>query len=399
MKKYIDETFEKLTPVRSDEEIFSYVLRRSEKMDSVNEKPRLRFKKAAVAACAAFCTVVLGITAAAAAGILDFDRAFGRMVSAESAELGENLLCEAENFNYTVSDSDYKIKLNGITGSASEVMVNLEISRADGAPLIESFSNRYDSRYGISGHDNILVYPNADDSYNRNIGGGGSYTVNNQGNVEVICRLGSSELNAYSLKNKKIRIEGAKLFPIDLYYEHIDPLSDGTNIENGELKYFKGNKQVAVDTSSVHYLDLSWSAEFVYIPSEIALKTIRKGYYSLDDVKLMAVYAENEKQLTDIKFHGLELTSTHMTIEGKLTDGVGELCFTDNEVYLIRKDGSRTMVIMDSGSFDSHGNFSCTFRYCSDFSENEDGSFFADYIAVDLTSIRSVEINGSVYKL
>ena len=58
-----------------------------------------------------------------------------------------------------------------------------------------------------------------------------------------------------------------------------------------------------------------------------------------------------------------------------------------------------TMVIMNGGSFDSHGKFSCTFRYCSDFRENQDGSFFADYIAVDLTNVKAIEINGSVYKL
>ena len=66
MKKYIDRAFEKLTPVRSDEEIISYVLRRSEKMNSRNEKPKIRFGKASVAACAVLCTAVLAITGAAA---------------------------------------------------------------------------------------------------------------------------------------------------------------------------------------------------------------------------------------------------------------------------------------------------------------------------------------------
>lgn len=397
MKKYIDEAFEKLTPVRSDEEIFSRVLRRAENLNSSKKRKRISLKKTAVAICAALGTVTLGITGAAAVGVIDFDTLFGRFITAESGELGENLLCRAENFNYTVSDSNYKIELNGITGSAADVLVNLEISRTDGTPVIDSFVNPYDPRYGVDGHDDSCVYPDKAIDYTHNIGGGGSYTVNDEGNVEAVFSLGSTELNSYPLKDKKIRIEGAKIYPIEPYFDHIDPLCNGTRVENGKVLYFKNNQYVPVDTSSVHYLDLSWTAEFEYVPSEIALETIRKGYYALDDVKLMVAYADEGISEQKVEFHGMELTSTHMTIEGKLPSG--DLCFADNEIYLIKKNGDRIRMIMKSGSQDGHGKFSYTLRYCTGYKENADGSFFADFIAVDLTQVKAVEINGTVYKL
>ena len=408
MKNEIKNAFEKITPTRSNDDVLSYVLRRSNDMENMTSKKKISFKKPVIAICAAATAATLGVTGAAAAGLFSFDDIFGSRIKAENADLGEALMCSAENFIYTVSDDDYKIELNGISGSATEIIANLEISRVDGTPVVDSFVNEYDPEDGLHAHEECLITSGDMADYERYLDGTGKYSINEEGNIEAVYVIGSTEIDGMSAANETIEISGTKLYPIDKYFDYLIEENGGTySFHNGELKYYKNNteNEIKLDTSSVHYLDLFWSAEFTYVPSEVALKTIKETYPTDKkfDITLVSVDENNETSefIGTIDIRNSLLTSTYATIEFDMEYDVpdGSFPFPDfEEVYLVRSDGSKTRMILHSGHGPYKGEFVATMRYCSYYKENEDGSFFADFIAVDLTDAVGIEINGKLYK-
>ncbi len=406
MKDDIKNVFEKITPVRSNDEVLSYVLRRSNDMKNMTSKKKISFKKPAIAICAAAAAATLGVTGAAAAGLFSFDDIFGSRIKAENADLGEALMCSVENFTYTVSDDDYKIELNGISGSATEIIANLEISRVDGMPVVDSFVNEYDPEDGLHAHEEWLIKSGDMKDYERYLGGTGKYSINEEGNIEAVYVIGNTEIDGISAANETIEISGARLYPIDKYFNYLIEENGGTySFHNGEVKYYKNNTQneIELDTSSVHYLDLFWSAEFTYVPSEEALKTIRK-VYSTDgkiDTTLVSVDENNETSefIGTIDICNVLLTSTYATIDFNTDYNTpdGSFPLPDfEEVYLVRSNGSKTLMAFDSGYTTRNGEYITTLRYCSYLKENEDGSFFIDHIAVDLTDAVGIEFNGKL---
>ncbi len=409
MKTDVKNAFEKITPVRSNDEILSYVLRRSNDMENLNSKKKISFKRPVIAVAAAAITATLCITGAAAAGIFSFDEIFGNRIKAESADLGEALMCSAENFTYTISDDDYKISLNGISGSSQEIIANIEISRVDGTPVTDYFVNEYNPKDGIYGHeDNLVTYKPND--YERRMDGTGKYKINDEGNIEIVYVIGKTNIDSPPLSDEKIILHGAKIFPTDAYF---DFLCEDNNalawFENGELLYYMNgtDQTVEIDTSPVHYLDLFWSAEFTYAPSEEALKTISRSYFSEEDrLSCKAhLYDENHNK-TDldctVKFIDMKLTSTNaifsFDMEYKELEN-GDIPFPDIEkAYLVRKDGSKILMMMHSGEGANHVEYSFTYKYCSRYEEVEGGGVFIDHIAVDLTDAVGVEINGKLYE-
>lgn len=409
MKNDIKNAFEKITPPRSNDEILSYVLRRSKDMEKMTDRKKISFKKPLIAITAAVVTAALGVTGAAAAGLFSFDDIFGSRIKAENADLGDALMCKAENFTYTVSDNDYKIELNGISGSSNEIIANIEISRTDGTPVVDSFVNEYNPDYAIHSHEDCLVAykPNYNE---QRLNGTGKYKINDEGNIEIVYVIGQTGIGSAPVANEKITLHGAKLYPIEPY---LDFLYEDNNalarFENGELLYYENNSTnlVEIDTSSVHYLDLFWSAEFIYVPSEEALKTVAKSYFGEED-RLVCngyLYDENFNKVeyeTIIKFIDMKLTSTSATISFDMdyeTTENGDIPFPDIEkAYLVRKDGSKVLMMIHSGGGAYTTGFSYTYRYCSSYKDNGDGSFFADYIAVDLSDAKGIEINGKLYE-
>lgn len=409
MNNDIKNAFEKITPVRSNDEILSYVLRRSNDMKNMTSKKKIRFKKPVTAICAAIITATLCVTGAAAAGLFSFDDIFGSRIKSENTELGEALMCKAENFTYTVSDDDYKIELNGISGSSHEIIANIEISRADGTPVVDYFVNEYNPKDGIYGHeDNLVAYkPNYNE---RRMGGTGKYKINDEGNIEIVYVIGNTDIDSVPVANEKIILHGAKIYPTDTYFNYLYEDNNALAwFENGELVYYKNgtDESVVIDTSPVHYLDLFWSAEFTYVPSEKALKTVSRSYFSEEDrLPCKAhLYDENHNKIDldcTVKFLDMKVTSTYATfsfdMEYKELEN-GDIPFPDIEkAYLVRKDGSKILMMMDSGQGANNAEYSFTYKYCSRYEEIEGGGVFIDHIAVDLTNAVGVEINGKLYE-
>ncbi|MBO5377919.1 MAG: hypothetical protein J6A41_05985 [Ruminiclostridium sp.] len=409
MKNDIVNAFEKITPARSNDEVLSYVLRRSNDMENITKKKKISFRKPVTAIIAAAVTATLCVTGAAAAGLFSFDDIFGNRIKAENAELGEALMCSADNFTYTVSDDDYKIELNGISGSSQEIIANIEISRVDGTPATDYFVNEYNPDDGIYSHeDNLVAYkPNYNE---RHMGGTGKYKINDEGNIEIVYVIGRTNIDSPPLSGEKIILHGAKIYPTDAYFDFLCEDNNAVAwFEKGELIYYKNctDNIIEIDTSPVHYLDLFWSAEFTYVPSNEALKTISRSYFGEEDrLPCKAhLYDENHNR-TDldctVKFIDMKLTSTCATVsfnmEYKELEN-GDIPFPDIEkAYLVRKDGSKILMIMDSGEGANYAEYTFTYKYCSRYEELESGGAFIDHIAVDLTDAVGIEINGKLYE-
>ncbi|MBQ8841342.1 MAG: hypothetical protein IJZ65_01770, partial [Ruminiclostridium sp.] len=70
----------------------------------MENKKRKTMKKPLVAFCAVIAVLSLGVTAAAATGIIDFNNIFGRIIRTEDEVLGNSLIGNAENVEWTTSD-------------------------------------------------------------------------------------------------------------------------------------------------------------------------------------------------------------------------------------------------------------------------------------------------------
>jgi len=410
MKNEVKKLFDEITPVKSDKEILYGVLGKAKTMENTNNKRKISIKKPIIAVIAAAAAASVGVTGAAAAGLINFDSLFGNTIKSENITLGEELLCKAENFSYTVSDDNYEISLNGISGSATDIIANLEISRKDGTPVIDCFVNEYNPEIGLHGHEECIISSYDEKNYDRFLGRTSKYKINDDGNIEIVYVMGNHDINANPVANETIKIFGAKIYPIEPYFDYVVEENKAVYIfENGNLSYFENNtdNEIEIDTSGVHYLDLVWSAEFDYIPSEMALKTIDKSYHSdSDKMEVKAYHYKNDVKTTQdavIENIDIKLTSTFATLTCDMIyeePENGDIPFPDIEkAYLVRKDGSKTLMTMYSGRGPYEGGFSIAYRYCSYFKDNGDGSFFADYIAVDLNDVKGVEINGKLYEL
>ena len=86
MKERHNTYYDSITPESSDAEFLKGVLRKAENMDTINKKRTS--KRPVLIACAAALTLCVGVSAAAATGLLIFEDIFGDRLVAESEQLG-----------------------------------------------------------------------------------------------------------------------------------------------------------------------------------------------------------------------------------------------------------------------------------------------------------------------
>ncbi len=139
MKNKVNEFFDSVAPVRSDDEIIADVLRKAENMKK--ETRRFNIKKPVIAACAAVCILGAGVTAAAATGLIDFDAIFSRHIAAENDLVAGKLLANVDSVVTQVSDDNYNAELKAVISDSGTVIGCIELSRKDGTPVADSFVN------------------------------------------------------------------------------------------------------------------------------------------------------------------------------------------------------------------------------------------------------------------
>lgn len=342
LNEYYNELTMKATPEDMTQRVIS--------ADTAEKPKRMAFRKPAVIAAAAAVLMVGGVTAGAATGLFNFNEVF-HSVNAESEELGEKLLGEASNIRSTISDDDYVVELKGVTGSPTSLLANIEISRADGQPINDMKNVYFDVE--------DITFENAD-SFS---GGGYFISINDQGNICI---------------EWEHRLDNDKLIAGEL-------LMDGTVSLGGSVELEDGSETKTLD----------WTLEFDYTPSEESLRTVKAADVS-ENCKLN-VYADLEETAhadCELDVNAITLTSTFGILNGKMLNGDSVEYGLDNtnDVRLIKNDGSeiRAWLFGYSGRVD--GGIDFTMEYYAD--EN-----CVESLAIDVTEIKAVSINGTVYEI
>ncbi len=375
MKNKVNNYFDKITPIRSDEEILTGVLRKAEEMERTKCRHKLSFKRPVIAVCATVLALSLGVTGAAAAGIIDFNEIFDKRIAVQNEELGNALMCSAEGFTYTISDDAYQIEMQGLTGTEHEIMGTLVISRKDGAPVTDYIN-------AVSKEDKIVLVEEIDSAM---------YPTEEYSDF---CYYGGAHGEYYTDNNGKMIIEFSAY--------------NRTNMYNNKIRIYGQRKYLR--------LPFDWSVEFVYAPSETVVERLHRGYFTVDD-KVPVTYwvsdTEMQEQMEKVEtmadIYDIELNSLNGTITGtsKLPEewiykAAGRECFniSDFEVYLTQKDGTKVNAFIQSGGY-TKNKFDLTLVYINgerdELIENE--TLDENHIAVDLSEIKSITINGKTFDM
>ena len=385
-KKIINDSFSALTPLTANEEIIRNVTERAEKKSM---KKTFKLRKPVIALCAVTAAATLGTVTVGAATGWDFNKLFGAQITVEDEELGEALMGNAENIRYNVSDDNYKVSLNAVTGSQSEVIVNLEISRKDGTPFTETgeifgLVNFKPADYIESSDNFISVYED--------------YSINENGNIEINLELSPAN-TLMSFAGKEMIISGRDFF----VYENFEKFREVNGISGwtSNLDYIDSNVQtVEAETDGYAFLPLEWSVEFTYNPSDAS------AYVLTGENQTIQLLAESEGELSlkDYEITKLEVSSTstqlsvsgNYIVNGSLVVGLDE-CYDDyNEIYLIKNDGSKVQTQIRGALFGAEkGDYEIEIKYFV----GEHETAHENFIAVDISEIRAIEINGTTIEL
>ncbi len=426
--------FEGIIPSASTEEITAKV-----KAASRREKRRLSFKPFAAVAAAAV-VMVGGVTAAAATGLLDFNKLFGGIIQAEGSTLEGLTSVQCENFRYEISDDNYIITPDVIAGTDNSVFVALTISRTDGKPVADYLSQDIGTKRMFS--TTSLIYE----------GDGSASTpriyLDENGNLTAVCDIDSG----ISIDGTTVRIMCSGLFEHNAYFDFIHANDiywrvvdcNGNSIGREALdslvnthRYysFSDMLEADVDDSELSLLDLSWGIEFTYAPDEESFVSLTADVNG-DIIRSAPIVFRNGEmyvvQNTQRPMLTAEANAVALTIGYTLdesdwsaeTDGsyrnygsfsvMGSTVINPdgthfwvprgdsfNEVYLLTNDGERIDTAVDCahGNGDTHF---LTFHYYEadpNIDSDSDGDPDGNRIAINLDEIEAVSINGTVYPL
>ncbi len=400
MKQRINSFFDGVTPDASSEEFLREVYRKAENMES-KKKTKLR-PFAAVAAAVAVLSA--GVTAAGATGLLDFNRIFGGFITTDSSELGESLVAGLEDFEYSVSDPDYIIIPNGITGSDYNYVLSFDIRRADGKPVADFIAR------DVFGEQLTVEYINDVIKNGAHLSGGGgidSVSVNTEGNITVVAHRHVKK----ALEGSTIRFVGSNLYVIDemIEFRHenkvVPIFADNNSIpidlhdigENQQLplcetEYYEINNEYTsahndviltdINDSSIRLLDLDWNFSFRCNLSDTAAQTLHAA-----DVSEKALVTGG-CTLTDIEVNS---TGGMLRYRNSLLslDECRSFMRIMHDIRLITSDGEE-ITAKAEGTSGSSNEVNVLFWYYSERGEKT---------AISLDEITAVSVNGIVYKL
>ncbi|MCM1329024.1 MAG: hypothetical protein NC253_06230 [Ruminococcus sp.] len=390
------------------------------------KKARRRFSgKRVFGTAAAVCAVLIcGITAAAVTGLIDFNAVFGDFIAVRDTELANSLAGTAKNFEYKVSDSDYKFSVKGVTGTDKSLVAVVELSRVDGTPVSEHFAVPVESNVlGWLGLHNLWQHQQMHLLYEYGGVGYGNY-VNNDGNIEFYIEMECDR----ELIGKKVSVEGKNFYPDEVYnnflkennvrYFEWEDFSGYVRDNHGSVSY---NNYVPVDfdDSSVLALELEWEFSFVYNPSETALKTrvcqdVEEDFvYYITVTKLIptedggaygdkvmlertvnCTYIDVGPMYSHLNFEYEPSEYEKEELKNPGTYSVSQLDDKDNnEMCLIMSDGGTIPIKVSSGTCtygDGIYKLEYEFKYSIDGGKQE---------IVKTEDVEALSINGTIYNL
>ena len=366
MNKDYMKYYDSLTPESSNAEFLGRVLRKAENMEHQTTKS---YKKPLIAVCAAIGILACGITAAAATGLFSFDDIFGDRLIAESEQLGYELIGEAHDVIITCSDNNYSVTLNGVTGTANNILAGIEISRKDGTPISDLILA-----------DSNLVCPTLDD-------------------VSWSCDGMERRAMGYSIGYTET---GSVMFTADMMMTFEDFSSE--DVLTG--------KRIMMDFSQFGFETLEhpfdFSIEFTYLPTEKALEKLAAADLSELCEILYHISATGDGLLPTGKDIPLETILTSIDIrpengmlsgkiipEGYTWDDYNINTFrTNNDISLIRADGTAIPVTLGGFQMNNDGEY-YSFTMNIEYHEMDE----VTNKAVDLATVEAINFNGTVYEL
>lgn len=357
MKTEYIRLFDKITSDLSDDELLQATLRKADK--AMEENKRKGIRKPVMVVCAVAAVVALGVTGAAAAGVLRFDELFGKKITAPTEQLANDLMGAASDVDIVCSDENYEVLLKGVTGTENSVLASIGVARRDGKPVCESVNIADFSAWC------------ADSDMSRSI--------------------------EYS---SEVLDDGSVCFTVE-YSMDLTGFSENEGLAGKNIVMSFTGLEVSEGAA------LDFSVEFTYEPSEESLKRLSCTDLSERCTVLFSVSGEEGELPTgrDIPFE-VRLTAIDLRAETGIISGCFDLGGYDfekyvintfmcrNDVQLIMADGSTMAVSLGGYRYTRDGecvNFTMEVDYKGLFDEAE--------TAVDLSAVTAVSINGTEYPL
>ena len=345
--------FDKTAPATDNEEFLKGVLRKAEAMET-NKKHRTT--RPLIAACAAAAVLGLGVTAAAATGLLDISGIFGGKIMAHNEYVSDNILAHVDDFTFTTNDDSYTMTLDGVTGTENSVVGSFTISRTDGKPVYEDLPAEPEPQ--VWGTLSDATQPTGESSgFSHHV----SMKNDADGNIKGYFELTSTN-------------------NIDLTGSTITVYFDG--IRNG-----------------LYDLPLAMGCKFTYKPSADSLETVKLSGTDTPYIQTMN-NGNGEEQDVEHRIVDSELGCIGGFITVNYTDptigNIEDMWFsspTDERIALILNDGTEITASISSciGGRDSSG------MYTSEFQIEYRNGFFSPITAIAASDISAVRFNGTEY--
>ena len=357
----------------SDKELLEAALRKAENMN--NETKKISMRKPIVIACAAAAVLACGVTAAAVTGLLDFDTLFGNRIVAESEQLGYELIGDAHDVLITCSDDNYNVSLNGVTGNANSIIASVEVSRKDGGSMMELARS----------HD--ISMPDYRDV---------KLTYNNDGLEPKPLQLGFTG---------EFTETGSVAYTMQISMQR-DDFSSEDGLSGKRISMWLDDFGYTPDRDG---FDIQ--IEFTYIPSEKSLEQLTAADVSAPCEILYNISAFSETETELPTGRDIPLVTEITAIDIRPNEGMlhGSFSFVEgynwedytistfmcnNDVRLIRTDGTDVPVFLGGYNMERDGSI-VTFSMDLEYRPMTDPT----ETAVDLSTVKSISINGTDYLL
>ena len=392
----IERYYDSISTKQSPEQLARDIMK---KADSSAKKRSFR-PLAAVAAAAV--VLVGGVTAAAATGLLNINELFGGRISTQDEQFAGELVGAAQDFQWTTSDDDYVINLKGVTGSERDMLLLYEIARADGRPVTEYMTNipedgELDCAENLGFDLNAGAFKAGNYRYH--------YSINDDGNIDVY----NLAVTDGDISGQQFYAEVINLYPKQLLsdFEAKHDIFDWAGGADTPAGFYRwGDNEafdagqpcdVALNDERIIGLELEWTIEFTYSPSDTAklskVITDEKSVVSLNYEKSYGgVWTYPLLRITDSYFSSVS-GRIDLVREGYMRGQTFDTC---NDIYLLLENGDKISCTAFTGvsSYDRHEKMS-SFSVEIQYSEELNGPI----TAVDISKVEAISINGEVFSL
>lgn len=347
------------------------------------------------------------------------------------SELADSLMGAVHNFRYKVSDDDYAIRINGVSGDSSNMMLIAEIYRKDGTPVTDYLKNFPEDETDIDMPENHYV---------RSFSGSSSSwhpEINKDGNIQMYYEVSLPES---TIKGKRFYAGGSDIYSFSL----LNDLREKNNVyvwynpseKKNEFKTYLSDEIVDISDEIVDISDedviglrLDWNFSFIYNPSEKSesVKKCSDTDSSFELYNNIIFFSSDGKAGTESKEIWLTCKPSNIaftSVEGEMVYSFEDIFLSDNDVsensnyitdpvfqtdgencndiYIIKEDGSRIDLIFGACKDDVSGNIrtvNTSIQYIEYTGESNDEHRKYNQVFADVSEFSELYINGTVYKL